>query len=113
MEYCLQRNLTIGMLENSGHEIGRVQFKKALSGGGKAYRGTQAFENRSAYLTLRGILIWQYGRDILAGMEAGARAQRLQTPPQAGSRTRPSVRRGWRAACRTFCPPRCASTASL
>jgi hypothetical protein len=32
----------IGMLENSGaerrHEIGRVQFKKALSGGGKAYR---------------------------------------------------------------------------
>ncbi len=43
MEYCLRRKLTVGMLENSGaerrHEIGRVQFKKALSGGGKAYRG--------------------------------------------------------------------------
>ena len=34
MEYCLERKLSISMLENSGaerrHEIGRVQFKKAL-----------------------------------------------------------------------------------
>ena len=100
MEYCLQRKLTIGMLENSGaerrHEIGRVQFKKALSGGGKAYRGTQAFENRSAYLTLRGLLIWQYGRDMLAEMEAEARAQRLQGRPQAQSRKR--ARDGWSSA---------------
>ena len=100
MEYCLQRKLTIGMLENSGaerrHEIGRVQFKKALSGGGKAYRGTQAFENRSAYLTLRGLLIWQYGRDMLAEMEAEARAKRLQGPPQAQSRTRAGD--GWSSA---------------
>jgi hypothetical protein len=100
MEYCLQRKLTIGMLENSGaerrHEIGRVQFKKALSGGGKAYRGTKAFENRSAYLTLRGLLIWQYGRDMLAEMEAEARAKRLQGPPQAHSRTRAGD--GWSSA---------------
>ena len=100
MEYCLQRKLTIGMLENSGaerrHEIGRVQFKKALSGGGKAYRGTQAFENRSAYLTLRGLLIWQYGRDMLAEMEAEARAQRLQGRPQAQSRKRAGD--GWSSA---------------
>ncbi len=45
MEYCLERKVTIGMLENSGadrrHEIGRVQFKKALSGGGKAFRRTR------------------------------------------------------------------------
>jgi hypothetical protein len=100
MEYCLQRKLTIGMLENSGaerrHEIGRVQFKKALSGGGKAYRGTKAFENRSAYLTLRGLPIWQYGRDMLAEMEAEARAQRLQGRPQAQSRKR--ARDGWSSA---------------
>ncbi len=61
------------MLENSGaerrHEIGRVQFKKELSGEGKAYRGTREYENRSEYLTLRGLLIWQYGRDMLAEME--------------------------------------------
>ena len=47
MEYCLERKQTIGMLENSGaerrHEIGRVQFKKALRGGGKAYRGTREY----------------------------------------------------------------------
>ena len=99
MEYCLERNLTIGMLENSGaerrHEIGRVQFKKALSGGGKAFRGTKAFENRSAYLTLRGLLIWQYGRDMLGEMEAEARAQHLQTPAQSGSRKRGAD--GWKS----------------
>ena len=74
MEYCLERGLTIGMLENSGaerrHEIGRVMFKKSLSGGGKAYKGMKLCENRSAYLTLRGILIWQYGRDYLASLAA-------------------------------------------
>ena len=76
MEYCLERGVTVGMLENSGaerrHEIGRVMFKKSLSGGGKAYRGMRLLENRSAYLTLRGILIWQYGRDMLASMAAQA-----------------------------------------
>ncbi len=100
MEYCLQWNLTIGMLENSGaerlHEIGRVQFKNALSGGGKANRETQALENRPAYLTLRWLLIWQYGRDMTAEMEAEARAHRLQMPPLAGPRTR--VADGWNSA---------------
>jgi len=76
MRFCLQRGMTIGMLENSGaerrHEVGRVQFRKSLSGGGKAYRGMQAVENRSAYLTLRGLVIWQYGRDFLAAEIARA-----------------------------------------
>jgi hypothetical protein len=97
MEYCLKRNLTIGMLENSGaerrHEIGRVQFKKALSGGGKAYRGTREFENRSAYLTLRGLLIWQYGRDKLAEMESLFRAQIIERQAKPASRTRTAD--GW------------------
>ena len=100
MEYCLQRKLTIGMLENSGaerrHEIGRVQFKKALSGGGKAYRGTREYENRSAYLTLRGLLIWQYGRDMLAEMEAEARASRLRSYAQPAAKTRDAD--GWTSA---------------
>ena len=99
MEYCLQRNLTIGMLENSGaerrHEIGRVQFKKALSGGGKAYRGTREFENRSAYLTLRGLLIWQYGRDMLAEMEAEARCQGMKKLGEPAPRDRAAD--GWKS----------------
>ncbi len=102
MEYCLQRKLTIGMLENSGaerrHEIGRVQFKKALSGGGKAYRGTREYENRSAYLTLRGLLIWQYGRDMLAEMEAEARVRKLGTPATAASASGTRAEDGWDAA---------------
>jgi hypothetical protein len=101
MDYCLERKLTIGMLENSGaerrHEIGRVQFKKALSGGGKAFRGTREYENRSAYLTLRGLLIWQYGRDMLAEMEAGARVQDMLEPGQwAGGKGRGDD--GWSSA---------------
>ena len=70
MRYLLERDLTIGMLENSGaerrHQIGKIQFKKTLYGGGKLLKGMTPCENRSAYLTLRGLLIWQYGRDILA-----------------------------------------------
>jgi hypothetical protein len=92
MAYCLQRKLTIGMLENSKpkqrHEIGRVQFKKVLSCGGKAYCGTREYENRSAYLTLRGLLIWQYASDMLAEREAEARARDIRKPTQAGSKTR-------------------------
>ncbi len=97
MEYCLQRKLTIGMLENSGadqrHEIGRVQFKKALSGGCKAYRGAREYENRSAYLTLRWLLIRQYGSDMLAEMEAEAQASHLLSYAQAGAKTRDAD--GW------------------
>ena len=70
MTYLLDRNLTIGMLENSGaerrHQIGKVQFRKSLGGGGSLYFELTGTENRTAYLTLRGLLIWQYGRDFLA-----------------------------------------------
>ena len=72
--YCLRWNLTIGMLEYSGaewrHEIGRVQLKKALSDGGD--HGTLEYKKRSAYLTLRWHLIWQYGSNMLAEMDAEA-----------------------------------------
>jgi hypothetical protein len=70
MEHLLPLKLTIGMLENSGaelrHQMGRVHFRKSLAGGGKQYSGMTAHQNRSAYLTIRGILIWQYGRDLVA-----------------------------------------------
>ncbi len=63
------RCLTIGMLENSGADSERRhEIKKA----GQQCRSTQWFENRSAYLTLRWLLIWQYGRDMLSVMEAEA-----------------------------------------
>jgi len=100
MEYCLERGVTIGMLENSGaerrHEIGRVMFKKSLSGGGKAYHGMRVCENRSAYLTLRGILIWQYGRDMLAALAAQKRLEE-ELEAKAGKRRtgRSRFESGW------------------
>jgi hypothetical protein len=94
----LAAKLAIGMLENSGakqrHEIRRVQFKIALSGRGKAHSGTREYENRCAYPTLRGLLIRQYGINMLAEMEAEARAQGMQKPAQAGSRKR-DADHGW------------------
>ena len=74
MEHLLPLNLTIGMLENSGaerrHQIGKVHFRKSLAGGGKLYSGMASHENRTAFLTLRGVLIWQFGRDLLAQLIA-------------------------------------------
>jgi hypothetical protein len=70
MAHLLPLELTIGMLENSGaerrHQIGKVHFRKSLAGGGKLYSGMASHENRTAFLTLRGVLIWQFGRDLLA-----------------------------------------------
>ena len=70
MEHLLPLKLTIGMLENSGaerrHQIGKVHFRKSLAGGGKQYSGMASHENRTAFLTIRGTLIWQVGRDLLA-----------------------------------------------
>ena len=70
MRHLLEKDLKIGMLENSGaerqHQIGKIQFKKALYGGGTLLKGMTLCENRSACLTFRGLLIWQYGRDIIA-----------------------------------------------
>jgi hypothetical protein len=70
MEHLLPLKLTIGMLENSGaerrHQIGKVHFRKSLAGGGKQYSGMASNENRTAFLTMRGVLIWQLGRDLLA-----------------------------------------------
>jgi hypothetical protein len=90
MEHLLPLNLTIGMLENSGaerrHQIGKVHFRKSLGGGGTRYSGMTAHENRSAYLTIRGVLIWQYGRDLVALEEM--RLSEAPTPAKKSCRGR-------------------------
>jgi hypothetical protein len=76
-ESLLEIGQTIGMLENSGaerrHTIGKLQFRRTLcqavcSGrpvetNSAMYQGALACENRTAYYTLRGTLIWQFGTD--------------------------------------------------
>ena len=92
MTYLLRRNLTIGMLENSGaerrHQIGKVQFRKSLGGGGTLYFAMSGTEARSAYLTLRGLLIWQYGRDLLAYLLAEEQRKAQNDAAAEGGRRR-------------------------
>jgi hypothetical protein len=75
----LDIGLTIGMLENSGaerrHTIGKLQYKRTLcqavcsgrpvENNSAMYQGALACENRTAYYTLRGTLIWQFGTDMI------------------------------------------------
>lgn len=85
MTYALQHGLTIGMLENSGverrHQIGKLQFKKALGNcsaasrkPGGMFNNMQNFENRAVYYTIRGVNIWQFGTDMLTYALATIRA---------------------------------------
>jgi hypothetical protein len=95
MEHLLPLKLTIGMLENSGaerrHQVGKVYFRKSLGGGGKQYLNMAVHQNRSALLTLRGILIWQYGRDLVALEEM--KLSDASTPVKASCRRRDDS--GW------------------
>lgn len=79
MSYLLERGLTLGMMENSGaerrHQIGKVMFIKSLGGGGQLYFAMSGTEARSAYLTFRGELMWQYGRDLLAYLLAQEKSE--------------------------------------
>jgi hypothetical protein len=94
MEHLLPLKLTIGMLENSGaerrHQKGKVHFRKSLAGGGKQYSDMTAHQNRSAYLTIRGILIWQYGRDLVALEEM--KVAEATTPEKLSCRGRDQAR---------------------
>ena len=73
MEYLLQRNLCIGMMENSGaerrHEYGRRAFR-CSGGGGQQVRLWCDVTNRTEFLCLRAVMIWQYGSDLVAHEEA-------------------------------------------
>ena len=73
MQYLLQRNLCIGMMENSGaerrHEYGRRAFR-CSGGGGQQVRLWCDVTNRTEFLCLRAVMIWQYGSDLVAHEEA-------------------------------------------
>ena len=78
MAYLQERGLCIGMLENSGaerrHEYGRRAY--VCSGrGGLSTRTWDAVPYRVEFLSLRAILIWQYGSDLVAHEEARRREQ--------------------------------------
>jgi hypothetical protein len=65
-------DMCLGMMSNSGaerrHEYGLRAFKRSLCGGCWAKTNQEIADKRnlSAYLTLREILVWQYGADLLS-----------------------------------------------
>ena len=62
--------MCLGMMSNSGaerrHEYGRRAFKRSLCGGcwAKTNPDLAVKRNLSAFLTLREVLMWQYGADL-------------------------------------------------
>ena len=64
--------MCLGMMSNSGaerrHANGRAAFKRSLCGGcwRKQDETLKEVPNLSAYLTLREIMVWQYGSDLLS-----------------------------------------------
>ena len=64
--------MCLGMMSNSGaerrHANGRAAFKRSLCGGcwRKQDQTLKDVPNLSAYLTLREIMVWQYGSDLLS-----------------------------------------------
>jgi hypothetical protein len=87
--------MCLGMMANSGaerrHEYGRRAAKKAMTGG--CWRAKvpkyKEMENIFSYLTLREILIWQHGTDLvsyeLALRAAGNDERRLRGPSRTGT----------------------------
>jgi hypothetical protein len=79
-----RHNMCLGMMSNSGaerrHEYGRRAFRRSLCGGCWAKYDPELANkaNMSAYLTLREILIWQYGSDLLSH----EKARRAASPTQ-------------------------------
>ena len=67
-----QAGMCLGMMSNSGaerrHANGRAAFKRSLCGGcwRKQDETLKDVPNLSAYLTLREIMVWQYGSDLLS-----------------------------------------------
>jgi hypothetical protein len=99
-----RHGMCLGMMSNSGaerrHEYGRRAFRRSLCGGCWAKHDQELANkaNMSAFLTLREILIWQYGSDLVshekarraAAPPADARASESGTDPQAVSDGAPS-----------------------
>jgi hypothetical protein len=78
-----RHGMCLGMMSNSGaerrHEYGRRAFRRSLCGGCWAKHDQELANkaNMSAFLTLREILIWQYGSDLLSH----EKARRAAAPP--------------------------------
>jgi hypothetical protein len=83
-----KHGMCLGMMSNSGaerrHEYGRRAFRRSLCGGCWAKHDAELANkaNMSAFLTLREILIWQYGSDLLSHEKARLAAE---TAPPDGS----------------------------
>ncbi len=82
-------------MSNSGaerrHEYGRRAFRRSLCGGCWAKHDSDLVgkRNMSAYLTLREVLIWQYGSDLLS--HENARRAVSSSEPQADAEPPVSV----------------------
>ena len=78
-----RHGMCLGMMSNSGaerrHEYGRRAFRRSLCGGCWAKHDPELANkaNMSAFLTLREILIWQYGSDLLSHEKARLAAEPL------------------------------------
>jgi hypothetical protein len=78
-----RHGMCLGMMSNSGaerrHEYGRRAFRRSLCGGCWAKHDQELANkaNMSAFLTLREILIWQYGSDLVSH----EKARRAAAPP--------------------------------
>ena len=79
-----RHGMCLGMMSNSGaerrHEYGRRAFRRSLCGGCWAKHDPELANkaNMSAFLTLREILIWQYGSDLLSHEKARRAAASLE-----------------------------------
>jgi hypothetical protein len=79
-----KHGMCLGMMSNSGaerrHEYGRRAFRRSLCGGCWAKHDPELANkaNMSAFLTLREILIWQYGSDLLSHEKARRAAASLE-----------------------------------
>jgi len=111
----LDRNgMCLGMMSNSGverrHEYGRRAAKKALAGGcwRKKIPELAEKENLFAYLTLKEILIWQHGTDLVSH-ELAMRAAGWEADTD---KDRVVSRRALNAGNRKQCPPTSASMLS-
>jgi hypothetical protein len=88
----LEKNgMCLGMMSNSGaerrHEYGRRAFRRSLCGGCWAKHDPELAgkANMSAFLTLREILIWQYGSDLLSHEKARRAAAALKEAQRSSS----------------------------
>jgi hypothetical protein len=86
-----KHDMCLGMMSNSGaerrHEYGRRAFRRSLCGGCWAKHDPELANkaNMSAFLTLREILIWQYGSDLLGHEKARRAAASLEEAQRAAS----------------------------